>query len=172
MPFYLYSKNKEDNLYINEGKVSLAGYNILYNLWIEKGKPLNCGWHISQDDIINILFNEQKKDKDYKIIIDLAPVRKDEIILLEIIDIYLYTYGENGEAYWSPLMLKLKNCYYQWNFGERDISKIELNYDDEEIYEFLYLGGDDRSWNWSRVGGVNGALLHKPAREYFKQYFN
>lgn len=41
----------------------------------------------------------------------------------------------------------------------------------EDIFEFLYLQGNERGWNWGRVGSVNAALLYKSAREYFKKFF-
>lgn len=170
MPFYLYTTNNSDNLYTNQGNISIAGYNLIYSFWDNNKKPLNEGWKILNSEI-KTYFNNDNKYKDCKLLIDFFPSSTEEIVMMEIIDIYIYTYGEDKKAIWSPLMLKLRDCYYDDNFKEKDISKIKLYEYNEDIFEFLYISGDDRGWRWSKVGRVNGALLHKPAREYFKKYF-
>ncbi len=189
MPFYLYErKEKTDGTLLKESfeqlrKVSLARYNSIYNLWIQKGRPLDKGWHISIHDLINEITKGTGNYDTHRLIIDFDPNAKWRIGLIEIIDIYLYTYGYlTNKAIWSILMLRLREVYYKNFEKEKDIKDLSIfkrifsidkrrEDPDQDIFEFIYLQGDDLGWNWGRVGQVNAAFIHKEAREFFKDHF-
>ncbi len=182
MPFYLY-KAKDNNLanYILHRGISLAGYNLIFKAWEKKGRPIEQGWHIPVDELIQLEIGENEDSQKYKVIIDLKPSNKEELILLELLDIWIYTHGNTGtgKANWSPLLLRLQDCLYkelspQVTTDERKniISEITNKISHEDIFEFLYIHGNDRSWNWGRVGSVNGALLYKPALQFFMRHLS
>lgn len=179
MPFYLYEKdniNGEEHLELQKS-ISLAGYNILYNLWIKQGKPLNKGWHADIGDLIQEATEKKGSLDTNTIIFDITPNRKNEINLLELLDIWAYTYEDNNKANWTPLMLRMRNAFYYWSdelmTQEEHTDKIKRFSPEygEDIFEFLYLKGDEGFWNWGRVGNVNAPLLDKTARKFFKKFF-
>lgn len=180
MPFYLYETFQNNNSYCYKKirQVQLAGYNAIYDLWVDNAKPIEQGWHIKADDLIKKTTNDTGNYSSHRIIVDLAPRNKNEIFLLELLDIYLYTYGDQatGKAHWSPLMLRLRDVYYCYSNDEfEDRLKLVnefygLQYS-EDIFEFLYIQGNDKGFVFGPVGSVNGALIHKDAKNYFKKYF-
>lgn len=91
---------------------SLAGYNLIYKAWERRGKPLNKGWHVTADDLIQIHTNEQHNSQKMMLVIDFKPKSKNEIGLVQILDVYAYTYSDdakvNPKPKWTPLMLRLK----------------------------------------------------------------
>lgn len=97
MPFYLY-KAKDNNLanYILHRGISLAGYNLIFKAWEKKGRPIEQGWHIPVDELIQLEVGGNEDSQKYKVIIDLKPSDKDELILLELLDIWIYTHGNTG----------------------------------------------------------------------------
>lgn len=187
MPFYLYQKEPEEEAFRQLKAISLAGHNAIQRLWEQKGKPLDEGWNISQDELIRHALNDPNgSSRSHRMIIDLVPSRKDSIILIEVLHIYLYTYdaGEGtGRAGWTVLMLKLrdifaKECDHELPEGEKEETlrrfKPTRPADPRfsgQNYTFLYLQGEDRGWPWGPVGMVNGAIIHRPARKYFSEVF-
>lgn len=162
MPFYLY--NKQGEILELEKPVSLAGYNVIYNLWNKKNKPLDQGWHINLDEIIEEITKGKGNKNTHSLIIHLQPYSKEEINLLEILDIWAYSYSYKGEVSWTPLMFRLKDVFYY----EEDIltkEKIQRlikqfspnSKNREDIFEFLYLQGNERGWNW---GGLGQLMQH------------
>ncbi|MCP4631885.1 MAG: hypothetical protein GY855_03085 [candidate division Zixibacteria bacterium] len=175
MPFHLYEFCDYSKTSLKKvGGVQLAGENAIKKLWKEKGAWLEKGWHIKEVEILKDVLNV---DPDtHRIIIELNPSSKEYLYLLELEDIFGFTYEnekEKGKADWTPLMLRLKDVcskkLKETDDRQKELERFEINAKKDCIYEFLYLHGEKRKWNWGRVGGVNGALLHKHAREYFKK---
>jgi hypothetical protein len=38
------------------GTFKLAGYNLLYRAWENRGKPLNVGWQVARDELLRLHF--------------------------------------------------------------------------------------------------------------------
>ena len=182
MAFLLYKKVPTDGQihYQAENKsFSLAGYNLIYKLWEKNERPFNRGWSVSADDLLQAHGDAFHADV-YSLVIDFHPNADYRIALIEIENIYLYTYGdkEKSYVYWSPMMLELKSLYYD-EFDEvitkEEKEELINNFPapdtQKRIVEFLYLNGDDYSWNWGKNGMTNAAFIEEDAREYFKQYF-
>ena len=115
MPAYLYKKFKinGNDFYSQIKKIPLAGFNAIFNLWEKKGKPLNRGWRIAKEELIAYALGNEEELNMYSVIIDVTPSRKTEVNLLELLDIYVYTYGDKkGEkAQWSNLMLRTREIF-------------------------------------------------------------
>ncbi|MBN1472895.1 MAG: hypothetical protein JW925_14065 [Syntrophaceae bacterium] len=181
MPAYLYQKLNEsgETKYLMKKKIPIAGYNVIHHYWIERSRPLNKGWEITADEVIRYVTKNDGNIMNYSIVIDSAPSLKDIIDLKEVHDIHLYTYKNEKEnkADWSVLCLRVHDIYYQKNVSEVDINcnKNEFQPDKQKnglIYSFLYLHGDRRSWNWGRLGQMNGAWIYPEARQYFLKIMN
>jgi len=181
MAFYLYKHEKvtENIAFEIVDGVSLAGYNVIYNRWKIKGEPRNEGWQIDSDDLVNELQPMVGDAYNPMVLIDYDPSGKGEVVLLQIKDIYAYTYAckDTGEVWWTPIMLRLQKVFGRDlpsaldEKHKRDlISSFNPEYQ-EEVVEFLYMQGEKKGWIWGRVGMVNAALIPPGAREYFRQYF-
>lgn len=179
MAFYLFKKENEKN-YRRIGEIKLAGRKAIYNLWLKKGSPLDNGWLITQDDLLKEVTSNNEHFNDFRIIIDFYPSSKDRIELIEILEIYPYTYGNvEGSASWSVLMLRVRDFWKTYHgkkieLSERDKLLENITCDksyEGDIFEFLYLQGEENGWVPGRVGFVNAAFIHKPARDYFKKWF-
>lgn len=183
MAFMMYKKVRKGNevFYKNENvSFRLAGHNLIYKLWCMKNKPINEGWTITADNLLNEYDETNRNNQTHALIIDFHPSAKYRIGLVEIKKIHLYTYGEkeNAKAHWSPIMLELETLFYNDNYKKllpeeklKIINEIPESVDREKIIEFLYLNGDDYSWNWGSNGMTNAAFLHKEAIDFFKDYF-
>lgn len=185
MAFLIYKVCKQsENLFLETMNLNfkLAGYNMIYDLWKEKGCPINVGWQITRNELSVYYQNKLNETSPLHFIIDFDPGSKSRIGLIEIIDIYIYTVGnDNGVGVaWNPLMFRMQDIYYDEfevglfpNSKEKEIEKI--NYPPKnnvkDFVEFLYLNGDKRGWNWGRNGMTNAAFIQGKAREYFRQYF-
>ena|SRR3990170_8697963 len=178
MAFLIYKKDN-GKLVATEEAYSLAGYNLIFQLWEDRGKPTDQGWHVSADDLIRARTGGQESWDSRSLLIDFNPNSKWRIGLVELLDIYIYTYRvKQGEASWSPMMLRLRDVLYEES--DKEISKEEKRnkiaviddpQKDEDFVEFLYLNGTDKGWNWGVNGKTNAAFIHGSAREYFRQYF-
>lgn len=182
MAFLLYKKIKKDGALFYQTEVrsfSLAGYNLIYNLWVRKNKPRNQGWSVNANELLSII-DETFTSDSHALVIDFHPNADYRIGLIEIDRIHLYTYGKKEEdfAYWTPMMLELKSLYY--DEYEEPISKDEKNdFIDcfeppatrKRIVEFLYLNGTENGWNWGKNGMTNAAFIEEDSREYFKRFF-
>lgn len=180
MAFIIYRKEKRKNkqFYIhNDGSYKLAGKGLIYDLWIKNGKPKNKGWSISASDLLKE-YNEEYSAETHSLVIDFHPNSTYRIGLIEIEKIHLYTFGNNETAYWTPMMLELRDVFYDEEYEDlkpdkkrKEIEEIEIQESRQKIVEFLYLNGDDQSWNWGRNGMTNAAFLHDESRDYFRKYF-
>ena len=180
MPVYLYKKIKKDEeeSFLQVKKINLAGYNAVFKLWEKKGKPLERGWNITKEELIEYALGKEGEVDMHSALIEITPSRKNEINLLEVLDIYLYTYREKKteKAGWSNLMLRLGEIFGTDLESEEDKARLTKEFPfkrwpEENVYTFLYLKGEEGSWNWSRRGQMNGALIFKEAAAYFKEFF-
>ena len=191
MAFYLYKREeREEGDKIKEWfqqvrNVKLAGYNTIYKLWEQKGKPLDQGWHITRNDIATILTEGNGNHNSHRLIIDFYPnpKSKQDIALIEVLDIYAYTYkNQIGKASWTVLMLRLRRVREE-EFKETEITKkledekkefsIDKREDDSglDVFEFIYLLGEKEGFTAGQVGRFNAAFIDKDARRYFKNFF-
>ena len=179
MAFMVYER-KDGNL-IQTGKhFRLAGYNLIYNLWDKKGRPTDQGWHMSASDLLREYTEGRGDSRTHALLIDFHPNARNRIGIIELLDIYAFTYSgaTKKDAGWTPMMLRLRDVLYEEY--EKDISdqekeqKIKILNDpgnEEDFLEFLYLNGSDKGWNWGRNDMTNAAFIHRPARDYFRNFF-
>lgn len=158
---------------------SLAGWNngLLYKAWEKNGGPLDKGWHVSADELIQIYSGGSQSKSTRMLGIDWNPGWKNGIGLIELLDVYAYTYGNgSGEASWTPIMLRMRDVLYieDMDISKKDeiLSRVqEPSQKKSDFVEFLYITGNDKYWNWGMNGMTNAAFLEKPAREYFRPFF-
>jgi hypothetical protein len=179
MAFMLFKKERSDSgvFYSNAHQgYKLAGYNLLYKLWNKRNKPVECGWSVTADDLLKEHGDGFNSD-DYALVIDFDPNSQECVGLVEIEAIHVYTYGNDSGAFWSPMMLELRDVYSEEDYDEpitpnqkQDIlARFVLSPNRQKIIEFLYLQGN---WNWGRNGSTNAAFIHDAARKYFQHIFN
>ena len=177
MAFIIFKKEKiKDKLFYihNDESYKLAGIGLIKNLWEKNKNPINKGWSISANDILKE-HREEYADDTHSLVIDFHPSSTERIGLIEIEKIHLYTYGKGKTAYWTPMMLELRDTFYEEDYENltaekkrKEINKIKVNDERSQIIEFLYLQGN---WNWGRNGSTNAAFLHEESRNYFKNFF-
>ncbi len=185
MAFLLYERIQcnEDTVIVSTGvNFKLAGYNAIYDLWNERGRPINCGWTISVKDLNKYYQKKLGTECKYHFIIDFDPNSKSRIGLIEILNIYVFTVGtENGNNIaWNPLMFRMQDILYEEysiNSFPLDKEKVINNIkypsknESKEFVEFLYLNGDDKYWNWGKNGMTNAVFIQGEVRSYFRKYF-
>lgn len=164
-------------------KFILAGCRkgLIYQAWQQRGKPLDAGWHVSEDDLIRIHSAGAHDSSTLRLVIDFDPNATWRIGLIELLDVYAYTWSDgNGRPAWTPLMLRLRDIFYKEDYDppldssqkDRILARCpEPNPDADDFVEFLYLNGHVRGWNWGENGMTDAAFLHGAARDYFRQFF-
>jgi hypothetical protein len=183
MGFLLFEKNVVDG----KAKIrptgtafSLAGYNLIYRSWLAYGSPLDKGWHTSADELIKILTAQTHSYETRRLIIDFDPKATWRIGLIELLDVYAYTWGNGkGGPSWTPIMLRLRDVFYEEYDPPIDqpqkseiLSELpEPIPDSGDFVEFLYLNGPAYGWNWGKNGMTNAVFLGGPARDYFRRFF-
>jgi hypothetical protein len=158
---------------------SLAGYNLVYKAWVKRGSPTDKGWHVAADELIRLQSDGEQSYETRRLIIDFDPSAKQRIGLIELLDVYAYTHGNDlGEPLWTPLMIRMRDIFYKEYDREISIEEksqiirsIPEPLDGDDFVEFLYLNGPDKGWNWGRNGMTNAAFLHGEARTYFRNFF-
>lgn len=149
---------------------------LLCRAWQEQGAPTDAGWHVSEEDLIQLHSNGEHHLETHRLIIDFAPNRNEQICLMELRDVYAYKWGDdNPDPGWTPLMLKCVRVLDDpCDAGEREeiLGRVPVPARDAPVYwEFLYLqGARGQEWNWGTVGLTNGALLYGAALDYFRQF--
>ena len=88
---FLYYQRENGILKNTSQSFSLAGYNLIYQLWELKGKPTDQGWHVSADELIKKYSNEKDSHSTAALVIDFDPSSKWRIGIIELLDIYIYT---------------------------------------------------------------------------------
>ncbi len=177
---FMFYERKNGNLIHTGRYFSLAGYNLIQNLWQKRGKPTNQGWHMREDDLIREYTQGKGNIQTNALLIDFHPNARNRLGIIELMDIYAYTYSgtTEKEAGWTPMMLRLRDVLYEEydqelsdNEKEKKIKSIKAPRGNDDFVEFLYINGPDKKWNWGRNGMTNAAFIHSPARDYFRQYF-
>ncbi len=163
-----------------EESFKLAGYNLLYTAWTKRGSPVDAGWHVSADELIQLHYDEVHNSDTKRFVIDFDPSSTRRVGLIELLDIYAFTWSDGLQgASWTPLMLRFRDLFYdECNPPIDPARKAEIissfdepNVNTLDFVEFLYLNGPQLGWNWGVNGMTNAAFLHARAREYFRQYF-
>lgn len=155
---------------------SLAGYNLIYKAWERHGSPVDAGWHTPADELIMLHTNDIESAATRALLIDFDPKAGWRVGIIELLDVYVYTYGNGtGKPVWSPMMLRLRDIFYEEYDPQIDQTKkdaILANLpnpkNNDDFVEFLYLVGP---WNWGKNGMTNAAFIQNPARQYFRQFF-
>ena len=183
MAFLIYRVIKKEKIESleNTGKTfKLAGYNLIHKLWVKRGKPTNQGWHVSADELIREFSSGNETYENLRFVIDSHPSAKWRIGLIELLDIYVYTWqgSQKNQASWSPMMLRFRDVMYEEFENEitenekmTKISLIDSPADSDDFVEFLYLNGDDKSWDWGMNGMTNAVFIQGAARDYFRKFF-
>ena len=161
-------------------KFSLGGYNLIYQSWLAYGSPVDTGWHTTANELIQILTDQAHSYTTRRLIIDFDPNATWRIGLIELLDVYAYTWGDgNGGPSWTPLMLRLRDVHYEEYDSPIDQAQkagilsnlTESATDSPDFVEFLYLNGPAYGWNWGKNGMTNAAFLQGAARDYFREFF-
>ena len=89
----------------------LAGHQLTYRAWQNRGRPLNEGWDVSVDELIRLHSNSARNSDSHAFIVDYDPSSRARLALIELLHIYLYTYGDpsNQRATFSPLLLRFRD---------------------------------------------------------------
>lgn len=183
MAFLLYNVAGK-TLLKNPNGFKLAGNKaggLIHQCWMDKGQPLNSGWAADADELIAARCGQGCSTKTHRLVIDFDPNSKKRIGLVELLEVKVFTYGIKGKpktAGWSPMMLVLRDLYYEEFVKELSaedkrerLGEIRPATPKDTIVEFLYLNGDAKGWNFGRNGMTNAAFLHADARAFFRQYF-
>jgi hypothetical protein len=179
MAFLIYKKHY-DFLYSTGEYYSLAGYNLIYNLWKKLGQPTEQGWHATANDLIYEHTGGKESYDTLRLLVDFHPSATWRIGLIELLDIYIYTYvaEKENEASWSPMMLRFRDIYYEEFEYEitlaekgKKIERLRAPDSQEDFIEFLYLNGTNQGWNWGTNGRTNAAFIQGAARDFFRKYF-
>ena len=114
MAFMFYDK-KNGKLNKTGKYFSLAGYNLIIHLWEKQGKPTNKGWHISADELIREYTKDKGSIQTNALLIDFHPNARNRIGIIELMDIYAYTYfsAKKQKVEWTPMMLRLRDVLYE-----------------------------------------------------------
>lgn len=156
---------------------SLAGHNLIYKAWEKRKKPLDEGWHVAADELVNLYSDGSHTLETRRLVIDFHPKALRRIGLVEIVDIHAFTWPSRaGDAEWTPLLIKMRDVFYQEydsDFTQEMKSEVFSSVNErtsaEEFVEFLYLKGP--AWNWGKNGMTNAAFLYGKALEYFRRHF-
>lgn len=183
MAFLIYKRSElkgKDVLSKTSETYSLAGYNLIRTVWEQRGKPLNQGWTVEVDELIQVKTNRKNDYSSARFLIDFHPSSKERIGIIELLKVYAYTYGDRKTkvAFWTPMMFVARDVFYQEfekqitpDKKERLIREFNAPEYGNPFVEFLYLNGDKYGWNWGSNGRTNAAFIEGDAREYFRQFF-
>ena len=136
-------------------KFSLAGYQLIYQAWTRRGQPLDTGWHVSEEELIQIHSAGTHDSATRRLVIDFHPNATWRIGLVELLDIYAYTSSNEDGLQKKEILERLP----------------DPDPDAADIVEFLYLKGHDGGWNWGKNGMTNAVFLKGCARDYFRRFF-
>ena len=158
----------------------LAGNNILKRVWKKKDRPLNQGWHASSDEMIAEWTQGQHSAATRRLLVDASPNTKDKIEIIEILEVWAYTLGDDQtrQVWWTPLMLNVRQVLGRYGIRNMPaeerreiIQEIRSPQYSLEFREFLYVLGDDRGWNWGMSGRTNAPFLEPHVSDYFRSNF-
>jgi hypothetical protein len=180
MAFLFYERHTQDGkpmLRPTGENFRLAGYNLIFRAWEKRGKPTNQGWHVTANELISLHTNETNNYETRRLIIDFHPTATWRIGVVELLDIYAYTYqgATQEEASWTPMMFRLRNVFYE-EYEDKITSDEKKAITDnlaepqtsDDFVEFLGLGS---TWGWNKGGPTNAVFIQSPAREFFRDFF-
>lgn len=180
MTFHVYSVQPDQYppTLVNTGhKFILAGDKLLRRAWRTRNCPVNIGWNVAADELIQIMTDGEETYESRRLIIDYYPSSMKRIPLIEILEVFVFNWGteKSTTVDWTSLMFRMRDVWDYWSTtkmtkAEREDLKaiiVTPPYGNEFI-EFLYLKGD---WNWGRNGSTNAAFICGAAREYFRKNF-
>src|SRR5690349_3892826 len=108
MAFMIFDRKQLDGKSIlcpTKESFRLAGYNLLYDAWIKRGSPIEIGWHVSADELIQLHYDGTHNADTKRFVIDFDPSTTRRIGLIELLDVYAFTWGEGLQGpRWTPLM--------------------------------------------------------------------
>ncbi|HUT32732.1 MAG TPA: hypothetical protein VNE39_04555 [Planctomycetota bacterium] len=170
MPFLLYGRQRSAEgagEFVQLREVSLAGTTEgLIHPFVAKYAPAasTFPWHATAGDL---LAEAGIRARGHAVVVALKPTVKGNLSLLELTDVWGYSYAE-----WTPLALRLETLFVDRSVA--DPARFQQRFTDEgcgrtPVHEFLYLRGGLRggAWTWGPVGSVNGVLLRPDALGYF-----
>jgi hypothetical protein len=120
------------------------------------------GWHASVAEIVAALGGQVGQ----AIVIDLKPTVANNVSLYLLRDIWGFS-AQN----WTPLAIRLECLFADMNHSnpmEFKAAFDDATADHSLVGEFLYVQGGVHggTWNWGKIGRVNGTLLWPDAFEY------
>jgi hypothetical protein len=168
MPFMLYDTPQTragKKMYTKVRTVRIAGKKGPLFAIHEKKNPKKKSpfkWHATADEIVVAIGGRATQE----ILINLKPNVAKNVSLYRLVDVWGFSYER-----WTPLALRLEVLFADLPHEdpEKFMNSFEIkNRKRDCVGEFLYVqGGTDRgTWNWGRVGNVNGTLLWRPAFHY------
>lgn len=120
-------------------------------------------WHADCDELVAAI---PGTTPGQEIVIDLKPNVAQNVSLYRLLDVWGFSHAE-----WTPLALRLEVLFV--DLTDEDPKLFKSSFSDEGadrslVGEFLYVQGGTSvgTWNWGRVGSVNGALLWPDAFDY------
>lgn len=78
---------------------SLAGNNLIKRAWERRGRPLDTGWYVSEEELIRIHSAGTHDCLTRRLVIDFDPNATQRIGLVELLDVYAYTWGDGTSLY-------------------------------------------------------------------------
>ena len=141
-------------------KISLAGYSLFYKAWLAHESPLDTGWRITADELIQIQTDRAHTCTTRCVVSDFDPKAIWRIGLVELLDIFAFTWSDgNGAPSWTPIMLRLRDIFYKEYIPPIDqagktsvLSELpEPEPNCPDFVEFLYLNGPSYGWTWERA---------------------
>jgi hypothetical protein len=170
---------KNGNVHLKqERRIAIGGRNLIYRIWNKRRKPIKELWVIDREELIQEATNGMNSTT-HRIFFYYKPYAENQkgLLLIEPMKIYAYTYEECGKPDWTILFLKMKelinaesNRILTRVEREKLIKNISGPIRHKNVYEFLYLQGEDGGWKWGMVGNVNAALIYSDALNEFKKY--
>jgi len=133
--------------------LKLAGYNFIYNTWQNLGAPSN-GW-VAQNAFINKeLQTIVKTGNELKILIS---TMNYEFFVEEI---WGWTYKDHSSVQWTPLL-------FVGNEVAQDKDTVEMQ--ENHLYQFMYLQGDNEGWIFGAGGPNTSPLLFDETFDWFRR---
>lgn len=131
--------------------IKLAGYNFIYNAWLNLGSPTN-GWVAQSAFISKTLKSIIVTSNELQLII--STMNYDFFVQ----EIWGWTYKYGNKVQWTPLLFVGKEVTQSDNAVE-----IQENH----LYQFMYLQGDNGGWIFGAGGPNTSPLLFDDTFDWF-----